>query len=41
MASQEMEVEEDRESEGEDEGGETQLALGSLKFLTQEAETSS
>ena len=40
MASQDMEVEEDRESEGEDEGGENQLALGALKFLTQEAEPS-
>ena len=36
----EMEVEEDRESEGEDEGGGTQQALESLEFLTQEAEMS-
>ena len=33
-----MEVEEDEESEGEDEGGGTQLALETLEFLTQEAE---
>ena len=40
MASQEMEVEEDRGSEGEDLGGGTQRALGPLEFLTQEAEPS-
>ena len=39
-ASQDMEVEEDRGSEGEDEGGETQRALGALEFRTQEAEPS-
>ena len=38
MASQEMGVEEDRDSKGEDEGGGTQRALGYLEFLTQEAE---
>ena len=38
MASQEMKVDEDRDREGEDEGGETQQALGALEFLTQEAE---
>ena len=36
----EMEVEEDRGSEGEEEGGGTQRALGALDFLTQEAEPS-
>ena len=40
MASQEMEVEEIRGREGSDEGGETQRELGSLGFLTQEAEPS-
>ena len=30
----EMEVEEDRGRKGEDEGGETQRALGALQFLT-------
>ena len=40
MASQEMEVEDERGSEGEDGGGETQRALGALEFLTQEAEPS-
>ena len=40
MATQNMEVEEARGSEGEDEGGETQRALGSLQFLTQNAEPS-
>ena len=35
-----MEVEAYRGSEGEDEGGETQWALGILEFLTQEAEPS-
>ena len=35
-----MEVEEERGSEGEDEGGGTQRALGALEFLTQEAEPS-
>ena len=40
MASQDMDVEEDRRSEGEDEGGETQRALGTLEFLTQDAEPS-
>ena len=35
-----MEVEEDRGSEGEDEEGGTQRALGALEFLTQEAEPS-
>ena len=39
-ASQDMEVEEDRGSEVEDEGGDTQQALGALEFLTQEAEPS-
>ena len=36
--SLEIEVEEDRESEGEEGGGGTQRALGALEFLTQEAE---
>ena len=35
-----MEVKEDRGSEGEEEGGGTQRALGALEFLTQEAEPS-
>ena len=35
-----MEAEEDRESDGEEEGGGTQRALGALEFLTQEAEPS-
>ena len=35
-----MEVEVDRESEGEEGGGGTQWALESLEFLTQEAEPS-
>ena len=39
-AALEMEVEEDKGSEGEDEGGGTQRALGTLEFLTQEAEPS-
>ena len=38
-AALELEVENDRGSEGEEEGGGTQRALGALKFLTQEAET--
>ena len=36
-AALDMEVEEGRDSEGEDEGGGTQRALGALEFLTQEA----
>ena len=40
MATQEMEVEEDRGSDGEDEGRGNQRALGALEFLTQEAEPS-
>ena len=36
-----MEVEEDRGSDGEEEGGGTQRSLESLEFLTQEAEPSS
>ena len=40
MASQEMEVEEDRGSEGEYESGESPRALGALELLTQEAEPS-
>ena len=39
-ASLKMEVEEDRGSKVEDEGGGTQRALGALEFLTQEAEPS-
>ena len=35
-----MAVEENRGSEGEYEGGETQWALGALEFLTQEDEPS-
>ena len=35
-----MEVEEDRGSEGEEEGGGTLRALGTLEFLTQEADLS-
>ena len=35
-----MEVEAERRSKGEDEGGGTQRALGALEFLTQEAEPS-
>ena len=35
-----MEVEEDRGSEGEDEGGGTLRALRALEFLTQEVEPS-
>ena len=35
-----MEVEGDRRSEGEEEGGGTQRALGDLEFLTQESEMS-
>ena len=35
-----MDVEEDKGSEGEEEGGGTQRALGALEFLTQEAEPS-
>ena len=35
-----MEVEGDMGSEGEEEGGGTQWALGAFEFLTQEAETS-
>ena len=35
-----MEVEAERRSKGEDEGGGTQRALGALEFLTQEAESS-
>ena len=35
-----MEVEGDREREGEEEGGGTQRALGALEFLTQEAKPS-
>ena len=33
-----MEVEENRGSEEEEEGGETQRSLGALEFLTQKAE---
>ena len=36
----EMEVEKERKSEGEEEGGGTQKALGALEVLTQEAEPS-
>ena len=39
-AALEMEVEEDRGSEGEDEGVGSQRALGDLEFLTQEADPS-
>ena len=39
-AALEMEVEVDRESEGEEGGGGTQWALEALEFLTQEAEPS-
>ena len=39
-AALEMEVEEDKGSEGEEEDGEPQRALGALEFLTQEAEPS-
>ena len=35
-----MEVEEEGASEGKEEGGGTQRALGALDFLTQEAEPS-
>ena len=35
-----MEVEEDRGTDGKDEGGGTQRALGALEFLTQDAEPS-
>ena len=35
-----MEVKEDRGSEGEDEGGGAQRAMGALEFLTQDAEPS-
>ena len=38
--SLEMEVEEDRESEGKEGGGGTQRALGALEFLTQDADPS-
>ena len=38
VAALEMEVEEDRGSEGEEEGGGTQRALGALEFLSQEAD---
>ena len=37
-AALEMEAEEDRGSEGDEEGGGNQRALGSLEFLTKEAE---
>ena len=40
-ATIDMEVEEDRGSEGEDEGGGTQRKLEALEFLAQEAEPSS
>ena len=40
MSTQDMEVEGDRVSEGKEEGGGTQRALGTLEFLTQEAEPS-
>ena len=40
MASEGMEVEEDRGSKGEDYGGGTQRALGALKLLTQETDPS-
>ena len=40
VSTQEMVVEEDRGSEGEEEGGGTQRALGALEFLTQESEPS-
>ena len=39
-AALEMEMEGDRESEGEEGGGGTQRALEALEFLTQEAEPS-
>ena len=40
VAALEMEVEEERGSKGEEEGGGNQRALGVIEFLTQEAETS-
>ena len=40
VALQEMEVEEDRGTKGEEYGGVTQRALGALELLTQEAEPS-
>ena len=40
LSALEMVVEEDRGSEGEEEGGGAQKALGAIEFLTQEAEPS-
>ena len=40
ILTQEMEVDLDRGSEGEEEGGGDQRALGALEFLTQEADPS-
>ena len=40
MAAREMEVEKDRGSKEEDEGGGTQREMGALEFLTQDAELS-
>ena len=40
MTSQEMELEEDRGSDGQDERRDTKRALGALESLTQEAEPS-